>query len=443
MPFINVLGSRTAGPVSWVDSASVRTAEAAILSKPRLSETFAAGETSIAKAFLGDFGSLVTTKTFTFTAPVDMTLRNWVFPATIASTDSGTGAIIRYINTSYLMYIDSIVVAGTGPDVAGSPYLLGDGLPAGMFSMANVLTAPLFNLRLAAGDTVTLEAFVVNNQGTAQVPYECFMTYDVGIDTSVKPTYFVGSAGEAAPGWSPLVAATPEAGGTITVTAATFADGERIRIVNDYEGFSFDEPSGVGGTLTGSSGGGGTGTNTFDSDIIGVTLLRDAILAALQDGGNAWTGQYTFAALSTNAITVLRDGTAGLIGNTDEFTTNSGSISLDGGGNLSGSLLGTSTVPLATPGFDLDLHRVYVNYSLGLGFVPSFLALDRFRMEGLNVGGSPVASFPPFKLSVDITQFSFSEGFVSVPSGTALTVDLGNPLGETGQGNVVAVGTAT
>lgn len=436
--YLQTLANLQSGGVAWSDATSVRTAEAAVLSMPHLTETYAAGETRI---FFQQTPPTLT-KTLTFTAPKDLTLRNLVFLPTYHLTNP-EGVIIALYDQSYMLTFNDVVVAGTGPDVGS--YLIGSGLPGGLFSLRNLLIAPAFNLRLAAGDTVSIDVYAFNLTGSRANPYNVIFTYDEGIDTSVKPSYFVGPVGGTATAGLFSIPAATQATGTIQVTSASIGAGESLTIRNDFSQYQGPYTSSAGGTLTGQSGGGASGANTFDSDITGITPIRDAILAALQDGSNAWADEpwYTFASSGADSIIVTRI-LEGLLGNTDEFTTTSGSLSLTPSGDtLGGATVGTLTVPLVTPTIGLDFTRVYFGGGVAQPILyPTFKQLDLPRFAAFNVGGSPEASFPPFESDTDTTLFRFSEGSVSVPGSTALSVDIENPISSSA-GFAIAVGTAT
>jgi hypothetical protein len=179
----------------------------------------------------------------------------------------------------------------------------------------------------------------------------------------------------------------------------------------------------IGAFLTGASGGGGSGANTWDSDVTGITAIRDAILAALSDAANSWDGDWSFASSGGADIIVTRD-VAGSFGNSDTLIVVSASLS--GPGLLTGGVAATLTAaPLAIPSVGVTLDRLYlVTFAGGVGGFPAPVLPSGTTFLALNVGGSPDATFAPQDHNPDFNKVTVVRGSVVVPSSTALTLDL-------------------
>lgn len=405
MPYINVLQDLTAGPYGWVDSGLVPTGAAALLDKPFIYEDLAASDIT----FVPPLAATVVARTAVFTAPEDCTVRNLVFTPTVADS---SGNFVLISENAFKLIIGTVTIAGTGPD-AGSR-IEGFGIPCGLFTLPNLLRAPRLNWKLDAGDTITLTFHFIGG-GSRGVPYHAGFTYDPGQDNNDPPAQFIGST--TAPGAAAAIPTTASTG-TITVTASPTTPGDQITL----QGWGGPTTT-AGGVLTGSAGGGGSGTNTWDTNVTGVTNIRDAILAALQDNSNDFAAFYTFASSGIDAIDVTRQFT-GPIGNLDEFTTTSGSLSLTGSGNLTGGAGGTANIAFQAPSAPVTVEAVYVQ-SVSNGIFPTvILASFPSAFEALNIGGSPSSEFAPFILPSDQNVTGYSEGSASVPASTSVDIDV-------------------
>ena len=410
--YLDVLQSLSAGPRSWVDSSLVTTGAEAILNRPYLSETLTTSDATLIPLA----ASATIARTIVFTAPADCTIRNLIFSPANFNT---AGNYVVFYESIYQCFLGKITIAGSGPDVG--TWVDGFGVPGGLFALPNLLRAPKLNYRLAAGDTISFTVYYLGGQSTPPssppLSYNASLTYDLGQDNSVQPAYFIG--GPAAPGAAAAVSSTA-ATGTIQITATPTSPGDYISLV----GFEDGATTKSGGVLNGSAGGGGAGTNSWDTNTVGITAIRDAILAAFQDGTNDF-GDYAFAAVSTDQISVTRNA-GGSFGNFDTFVTNSASISLSGSGTLSGGLAGTANIPLVAPAVGVTLEKVVVQQGSS-GVLPTAI-LNTVPPEfvALNVGGSPTPAFPGLILSPDENRAGISEGSLFVPSATTLSVDVQN-----------------
>lgn len=428
--FLQTLQSLKGGGYAWTDSAQVRVGLEKILSKPYISETYASlTDTNIALTTDG----ITPSKTVTFTAPVDCTIRNLVFfpvhQTTVADdpTNMYSGTLLD-INYAGVMYFGQITVAGSGPDTG--TYVDGSGVPCGIFSLHNIIDNPQLNYRLAAGDTLSLTLWAFGVQGRTFNPYQLVAFYDEGFDTTVTPRRWIGTASTAT--FVTSTAALTGAGaatGTITVTAASVSGGDTIRLASETS-FGSDLIF-AGGTLTGQSGGGASGNRTWDSDITGITNIRDAILSALQDNANPWTGAWSFAASSTDAITVSRQR-EGLFGNFDEFEITATNISATPStGTLSGSVaaLDTAVGGFQAPSVDMNIDTIWMGNFISSAVEPSAYFLDTPSLHALRVGGSPVTGFPPAKMWGEAKTWKAMRGSEDVTASTAVSLDIRNPNG--------------
>lgn len=405
MPYINVLQDLTAGPYGWVDSGLVPTGAAALLDKPFIYEDVASNDIT----YVPPLAATSVARTAVFTAPEDCTVRNLVFSPTVADS---SGNFVLITENAYRLLIGTVTIAGTGPDVGSR--IEGFGIPCGMFTLPNLLRAPRLNWKLNAGDTITL-TFHFFGGGTRGVPYHAGFTYDPGHDNTDQPAQFIGST--AAPGAAATITTTASTG-TITVTASPTTPGDQITL----RGWGGPVTT-AGGVLSGSAGGGGTGTNTWDTNVTGVTNIRDAILNALQDGGNDFASFYTFSASGIDSIDVARQS-GGALGNLDEFTTTSGSLSLSGSGTLTGGAGGTANIVFQAPSVPITVEAVYVQ-SISNGIFPTvILASFPSAFGALNIGGSPSSEFAPFQLPTDPNVVGYTEGSVLVPASTSVDMDV-------------------
>jgi hypothetical protein len=411
MPYVKSLANLQSGPLAWVDTGLLPTGAAALLNKPTITEDLTPSTNQI----LPDLPTTSVAKTMVFTAPVDCTIRNLVGHITTrVATDP-----ITYRNLNYFNMIGTITVAGTGPDVG--THVEGTGIHGAIFASHNLLQAPQLNLRLDAGDTVSIT--VHNYSGlfgsSSIVPYNYVVTYDEGQDASVKPTHFIG--GPTTGGHLAVYGSAVAATGTITVTAASVTVGDTIVL----EGWpsSVAGTSKIGSTLTAAVGGGSSGTDTWDSGIGGITAIRDAILAALSDASNSWLGDWTVASSGIDAITVTRNDT-GSFANADTFATTSASISLTGSGLLTGGVGASITASaFATPSVGVTLDRLYM-VSLGIiGDFPPVATPANATVTAVNVGGTPEPSFGQGQHSLDFNTVAVIHGNAVVPSSTTLSLD--------------------
>jgi hypothetical protein len=342
------------GSSTWVDSATLIGGGGGeletILARPRL-----APDTD--NSYVNSIYPASTAKTLTFTAPVDLTIKNALFwPVAISN-----GAVDNFqLNFAAFFSFSRIeVVSGTGPNV-GESFISGFGIPCGCYTPENVTKTPEFNIQMDAGDVLEIDLYFIG--GTTYGIYSIELTYDTGLSAD-DTTYFVG--GTALPLAVATLAPSVAATGTITITGTPTAPGNTITISGPFDEFG-NVSSGVGGTLTGNAG--GVGANTWDTDTVGIENIRDEILANLQSGSNNWDGAYTFAAQSTNAIVVTRVP-VGAVGNADIFLKSGANIS------VSSSMLTGGTSPIvpttmATPDVDLTITSVFGLNPVGATFNP-------------------------------------------------------------------------
>lgn len=415
MPYIKTLETLNAGPLAWIDTGLLPLGAAALLQKPLLGETFA--DTASAMAPVVSLPTVA--RTAVLTASEDCTLRNLLIPPVLRSD----GNVAQYVvDPSFLTIIGKITVAGTGPDVGS--LVDGFGVLGGIFSYQNILEAPWLNIRLAAGDTVSLTLYVL---GGDQLPINFTATYDRGLDTSVTPTRFVG--GTTVPVAALIADGSAAAAGKITVTASPLSDGDTIELSSAWA--SSTDGTGAGGTLSGSAGGGGSGTNSWDTDLTGLSTIRDAILAALSDGSNNWAEHYSFASSESPANSILCTRLlAGAVGNTDTFTETSAGLTLTPStGVLANGASAPSSVTLEVPSVDLTVQRIILG-SFGVSFVPNpILNATPPELTSVEVNSSPVASVAPIVFPTDSTTILAARVNFPVSAGDTIDLFVRGPFG--------------
>jgi hypothetical protein len=372
-------------------------------------------------------------KTLTFTAREDMTIKYLVFEPTIKSV-LGLQLNVQTTdqNDAFLMFLAGMAVIGGGPD-AGKTLIDGFGVPATLFAVNNVGVAPVLNIRLAAGDTLTID--VRSGLPSSQLSYNVRVLYEAGVDLAVKPKRFI--AGPTPVGsLDPMLGASPAAG-LITVNAAPLVIGDTIvldSILGDnvYSSAGLTGTSPFGGTLTGAAVR-TPGTNDFDATIGAITPLRDDIFAALQDTNNDWNNTATgpiwnFASVGGNAISVTRNS-SGAFGNTDRFVTTSAGILLTpSGGVLVGGASAPGSFTMATPSVPTTIQRIagghYLPLTNLLAMIPSGVVctLPPKFME-MRVNGAP-AGIVPEVFTTDPTV-PMVRGALSIPvlPGDVLDID--------------------
>lgn len=396
-------------------------------------------------SLLPALGPGVVSGVMVFTAPEDLTIRRMVFRPTV-----NIAPLTTIFDLSNLILFADMVVAGGGPDVGS--LVDGVGVPAGMFSEFNIGSSPTLNIRMSAGDTLTIPCY--NIAGQTQVPtlaYSVQLFYDRGIDATVKPRRFVGVP--AAPAIR-LVLPTGPASGVITVLTAPLAAGDVA--VNLRSGMSDGFASlltGLGGNLVGVAGARTPGSNDFDATIGTTGAMAAEILAALSDPANAWDAYWSFAAgPGPDDITATRK-TSGAFGNADIFTSTTvppGGIGLS---PATGSLAGGTSAPisytLATPSLDLTLDRLDVTASLttqGQGYQknPPLMQPVQTEFVDIEVNATSIGTVSPQAFNPDFSDaFDLELDNVPVLGGDTLDVLLRQPGGWS---NVVAIclsGTAT
>jgi hypothetical protein len=374
-------------------------------------------------------------RTITFTAPEDLTIRNLVFYTNL--TTGGPDNVVQ--NLCYGLSIGQLTVAGSGPDVGS--YVDGFGIPGGLFSDFNLFNAPILNIRMAAGDTLTIPIYFI--AGGDPVAYNAELLYTKGIDTGVKPKRFIG--GPSAPMAAALFSGT-DASGVITVNAAAgMTPGDIIEIENPYGG-SGAQLDPAGGQLTGVAGARTSGSNDFDVTVAGAVALRDEILAALSDPANQWDADYTFVASGVSDITITRKST-GALGNTDSFTATLGVPAdltlVPGTGNLSGGDSPITAFTMASPSVDTTLESIAFLQGATLGILsPDFsfpvpIELTAFKV---NTVADPTVPSKPANSNPNVANYISAA--IPVLSGDTLEIE-GRAPQTPGLALFVLIGTAT
>lgn len=329
-------------------------------------------------------------KTVVFTAPIDMTLKNLIFEQTLIGS---TGTIFQ---TANLVMISTMVVAGSGPDVGS--IIDGFGIHGAVFASTNIGDAPELNIRLAAGDTITMDFW--NLSGEDSVNYSCSFTYVPGLGAT-PPKRFIGAP--VAPGaFGFFSTASVAATGSLTVVTAPLAAGDTVILENGFLN-GFDETF-VGGTLTGVAGARTPGSNDFDATTPGtVTAMRDEILAALSDPANQWDAGWTFAASGVDSIDITRK-TAGAIGNSDMLsasTTPAGGITVSGS-LLTGGVSPIDSVAMATPTVAMTLEKVYISSFFPATQTPPLLITVPPEFVNIEINADPaIAGVGPVQMPND------------------------------------------
>lgn len=401
------------GDSNWVDASTILSGGSGaleiILARPRLAPT-------TSNSYINSITPGGTTKTLSFTAPVDLTIMNALFwPIAITN-----GAVDNFtLNQAPLFSMGRIeVMSGTGPNV-GESFISGVGIPAGCYAPENVTKTPSFNIQMDAGDVLEIDLIFIG--GSTFGVYSIELTYDTGLSAE-DPTYFIGGT------VAPLAVATlsPDAAatGTITITGTPTTAGDTITIQGPFADFG-DVSTGVGGTLTGNAG--GVGANTWDTDTVGITAIRDEILANLELGSNHWDGDYTFAASGIDAITVTR-AQAGAIGNADILQEVGANITVSGA-FLTGGTSPIVATTIAEPDYDLTVTSVFGINPVGATFNPPTLYnaisgyLTSITVNGIAAEFGPVTLIPPSTLS---NQWECS---FNVDAGDTIVVNGRSPYG--------------
>lgn len=410
-----VLGTTAVpGAGSWVDAASIVGGGGGelytILARQRLAPTF--GDSTVLTVNQGG------TLTLTFTAPKALTLKNLVFlPTQVLSGDVDN----QYVDFSTLCLLERLeVTAGTGPNV-GSSFVEGGGFPLGGFALQNVVYAPTFDIALDEGDTIEMDVTYAIPNGQAAL--DVFFTFVDG-QTDDDPSYFLSHA---APSTGVAVLPGDAATGLITVTGTPTSPGNTITVQSAYGGL-FGLAANIGGVLTGASGGGASGANTWDTDVVGIENIRDEILAALQDGANNWDGEYTFAAVDTDQISVTRV-LAGAIGNGDLFARSGANLTVSGASLASGT---SPAASLSLAASTLDLTATHVVCALAnVGSVATpptlFFPLPPV-VTGVTVGGTPVDALPSL-LPTGPNQVLQAPASFTITAAAAVVVQVRAPAG--------------
>lgn len=362
------------------------------------------------------------TPTLTFTAPKNMLLRNIIFFDALRGIE-GVG-VTTQANVSNNVVMTSLSVAGTGPN-AGTQFLAGGYYPLGQFSIYGVVQAPTLDIAMAAGDvlSMTLAGVAVD----VSMPLAIAIAYDDGLSGD-DPTYFLG-IDAALPGIF-LIAPGAAATTLITVVGTPTAPGNRITIQGDYGSFGSGVEGGVidpiGGSLFGSAGGGASGTNTWNSNTAGITPIRDAILAALQDGGNKWASTYTFSASGAAAITGTRSA-EGTIGNADTVNSLGANLTVTG---PTGGTSPVATKNLAAAPVDLTLNQIVTTpYGQSTLFYPAlqFYAFPSL-ITSVAVAAAP-AAVGAFQLMQGLSTSTQATVEFDVDAGQVVTLSARSPAG--------------
>jgi hypothetical protein len=363
------------------------------------------------------------TPTFTFTAPKDLTIKNAVIFDVVQGIE-GLGIDTNGNVANYLV-ITSISVAGTGPN-AGSEFVSGGYFPMGGFSVHSTVFAPTFDIALAAGDVLSITLQSVQTDFT--LPLALILTYEDGL-AGDDPTYFIGIAADLPTLFN--VAPGNSATSVITVTGTPTAPGNSITILGEYGSFGIGVEGGtvesIGGTLIGANGGGAPGANSWDTTLVGVTNIRDGILAALSDADNNWTPGYTFAALNADAITMTRDA-EGTIGNADRLLVSGANLTITQ--PTGGTSPERSQALAAAPAALVIDHIVTGPFgSGGVNFYPAigFYAFPSL-VTGVDVNGVPV-DVGAYQLEQGISYPTQVPVQFDVPAAGVVTLRARTPMG--------------
>jgi len=298
------------------------------------------------------------TRTAVFTAPVDLTLKNFLFYTSGYLLDPGEET--KTVNSGGPVFILQINVAGTGPDVGS----LMDGavLTCLPFIPDNAGVSPEWGVRMNAGDTISI---VLSSLGGEDSFYNAEFTYEEGLSDTL-PKRFIGGV------FTQTGALNFQSSGTISVNAAPLSVGDGVSLSTNFAGLKISSQSSSGGGLTGVAGPRTPGQNDFDASLPTVTEIRNDMLASLQDFSNSWSSagggllssnDWDFSAVGADQILVETNlFQSGAIRNLDIFEANSsnpGDLTVTGTGFLQGGTSGAETLPSGSPTVDCVLESVY------------------------------------------------------------------------------------
>lgn len=359
--------------------------------------------------------------TLVFTAPEDMTVKYLVFnPALKSQVGVVTNLSRTLANAAFQYGIGGWIIAGTGPDV-GSVIDGAGAVPGHLFAACNIGNAPELNIRMAAGDTLTLDIYSGNQFN--QLAYQVELLYQTGLDMAVKPKRFIAPPAVAIDVLTGLAPAV----GAIQVLAAPLAAGDNVVLNNIIGSSPFTTsaaaPITYGGQLTGIAGPRTPGNNDFDATTVGITPMRDEILAALSDPFNQWAAHWTFLASGVDSITVQRNQ-SGPFGNTDRLVSTTvppGNL-VDSGPTLGGGTSGAALYALSTPSVPMTIERLVGSIAMpGVYDTPAGQMLTSTPyIVDLLVNAAPSGS-SPVQFPADPTMFAsleFPVPLIAVPGDT-------------------------
>lgn len=365
------------GEASWLDSASILGGGGSlldtILSRARINP-------DVSNTYINLLSSASTSKTLTFTAPKDITIKNILC---VPQFVDQSGNIAKVYNSNGQVFIQRIeVTAGTGPHV-GESFISGFGVPSLLFTPQNTVFMPELNWQLAEGDTLEIDITVLQ-LGVNILLYNIALTYEDTLLSDTDPLYFVASPEQPISSEGTIAPQAP-ATGSITITGTPSVPGDTITLTGYYIENGFIQS--VGGVLTGASG--GAGAQEWDTDITGIENIRDEILSKLQGGSGPWDDYWIFSAVDTDQISII-SRSDGPIGNISTLAESSGVITVSGA-TLTGGTTIPSTLTLEQPTYDLTISRVCLTLPVGASLTPNIpLYVTNTNMNDLTVDGTSV-----------------------------------------------------